>query len=83
MKILIFGTTPPCAKCKRAEEIARQVAERVGGVEVEKHDALSAEGDRYGIMMTPTTVVGDTVVAVGKLPDPEKLERMVRKAKEE
>ena len=63
--IKIFGPTPPCAKCKKAEEVARRVAEKFPGrVSVEKHDALGPEADNYGIMTTPATVIDDTVVAM-------------------
>jgi len=48
------------------------------GVLVEKHGALSEEGDKYGIMMTPTVVVDDVVVSVGKVPSDKKLEGIIR-----
>lgn len=77
--IKIFGSTPPCAKCKKAEEIAHRVAERFPGrVTVEKHDALGPEADIYGIMITPATVIDDTVVATGKLVSEEQLEKLLR-----
>lgn len=66
--IKVFGTTPPCVKCKEMEKRARDVAARYRGqVSVAKHDALSAEGDRYGVLTTPTVVVNDRVIAAGKL----------------
>ena len=50
--VKVFGSEPPCAKCKVAHDIAKNVSERIGeGVVVEKHGALSEEGDKYGIMM--------------------------------
>ena len=77
--VKVFGSEPPCAKCKVAYDIATKVQERIGeGVLVEKHSALSEEGDKYGIMMTPTVVVDDEIVVVGKAPSEKKLEEIIR-----
>jgi protein-disulfide isomerase len=77
--VKVFGSDPPCAKCKVAHDTAKKVLERIGGgVVVEKHSALSEEGDKYGIMMTPTIVVNDEIVVVGKAPNEKKLEAIIR-----
>ena len=77
--IKVFGTEPPCAKCNAAYNAAKKVSEQIGnGVIVEKHSALSDEGDKYGILMTPTIVVDDVVVVVGKAPSEKKLEEIIR-----
>ena len=68
LQIKVFGTTPPCANCKRAEAQARQAAEQFPRqVEVIKLDAMGPEADAYGIMSTPLVVVGDEVVGRGKV----------------
>lgn len=72
--IKIFGTTPPCARCKRAEREARRAAERYPGqVEVVKLDALGPEADALGMVITPTVVVGDEVIGRGKVIRAERL----------
>ena len=77
--VKIFGSEPPCAKCRAAYEVARRVQERIGeGVVVEKYSALSEEGDKYGVMMTPTVVVNDEIVVAGKLTSEKKLEDIIR-----
>jgi hypothetical protein len=54
LQIKVFGTTPPCANCKRAEREARTAAgEFPGQVQVIKLDAMGPEADAYGIMSTP------------------------------
>jgi thiol-disulfide isomerase/thioredoxin len=78
-KIKIFGPTPPCARCKKAEQIAKEVASELGNVEVEKFDVFSKEADKYGIMMTPTIVVGEKVAFVGKVPTKEELTKAIHK----
>jgi thiol-disulfide isomerase/thioredoxin len=74
LQIKVFGTTPPCASCKRAEAQAKKAAERFPGqVEVVKLDAMGPEAEPYGLMMTPMVVVGEDVVGTGKVVPAEKL----------
>ena len=68
LQIKVFGTTPPCASCKRAEKQARKAAEQFSGqVQVIKLDALGPEAEAYGLMVTPMVIVGEQVVATGKV----------------
>jgi thiol-disulfide isomerase/thioredoxin len=74
LQIKIFGTTPPCANCRRAEAQAKRAAERFPGqVEVVKLDALGPEAEQYGLMTTPLVVVGEEVVGAGKVVPSDKL----------
>jgi hypothetical protein len=67
LQIKVFGTTPPCANCQRAEREARKAAAKFPGqVEVLHLDALGPEANQYGLMVTPVMVVGEEVVASGK-----------------
>jgi hypothetical protein len=80
IKVKVFGTSPPCAKCMESEKRAKTVAERFNGrVEVEKFDALSKEGDKYSVMLTPTIVINDSVISVGKLLTEAEIEKAIRK----
>ena len=73
-----FGVVFPCLKCIQAERIARRIAERhPGRVSVRKHDILSPEADRLGVMMTPTVVVNGEVVASGKGLSANRLEQLL------
>lgn len=68
LQIKVFGTTPPCANCKRAEKQAQDAAEQFPGqVVVVKLDALGPEAERYGLVTTPLIVIGDEVVGAGKV----------------
>ena len=80
IKVKVFGTTPPCAKCKETEKRAKNVANKYPGkVEVTKFDALSDEGDKYDIMITPTVVINERVIAAGKLISEGELEKSIKK----
>ena len=79
LQIKVFGTTPPCANCKRAEAQACRAAEQFPGlVEVLKLDAMGPEADAYGIVSTPLVVVGDEVVGRGRVVPVQKLVQIIR-----
>ena len=75
----IFGSTPPCAKCKELEKRARKVGEKFPGkVKVAKFDAASPEGSKYGIMFIPAVVINDKVVSSGKVLSEGELEKAIK-----
>ena len=81
LQIKVFGTTPPCANCKRAEREAHKAAEKFPGqVDVVHLDALGPEAQQYGLMVTPVVVLGEEVVATGKVIPAPKLIPMIEKA---
>lgn len=85
VKIEVIGVQPGCVNCKRAEENARKVAERLGkeGVEVsvEKLDIMSPVLiDKYGLLMSPSMVVNGVLRVNGKVPYEGVVERFVREA---
>ena len=80
LQIKVFGTTPPCANCKRAEAQAERAAERFPGqVEVVKLDALGPEAEQYGLMTTPLVVIGEEVVGAGKVVPAAKIASIIEK----
>ena len=81
LQIKVFGPTPPCANCKRAEREARRAAEQFPGeVEVIHLDALGPEAQPYGLMVTPMIVIGEDVVSTGKVLPAPKLVPMIAQA---
>lgn len=85
MKIKVFGTTPPCMRCKAAEKVVREAVKELGDkdIEVIKLDLLSEEAGKLGIMMSPTVVIGAKVVKVGGVPSKEEVKRAIEKIKKE
>lgn len=80
VQIKVFGTTPPCSNCKRAEREALKAAEQfTGQVEVVKLDALGPEAEVYGVLSTPLIVVGDEVVGRGKVVPAAQLIPVIKK----
>ena len=79
MKIRVFGTVPPCMKCKATEKVVREAVKELGytDVEVTKEDALSEEAGKLGIMMTPTVMIDKKVIKVGGVPSKEEVKRAI------
>ncbi|MGC8816805.1 MAG: thioredoxin family protein [Candidatus Hadarchaeum sp.] len=84
MKIRIFGTVPPCMKCKAAEKTVREAVKELGykDIEVTKEDALSEEAGKLGIMMTPTVMIDKKVITVGRVPTKEEVKRAIEEIRE-
>ena len=79
LQIKVFGTTPPCANCKRAEVQAEKAAEQFPRqVEVVKLDAMGPEAEPYGLISTPLVVVGDEVVGRGKVVPAKQLAEIIK-----
>ncbi|MFN2109863.1 MAG: thioredoxin family protein [Anaerolineae bacterium] len=80
LQIKVFGTTPPCANCKRAEREAQKAAEQFPGqVEVVKLDVMGDEAQQYGLVTTPLVVVGDELVGRGKVVPAARLVPVIQK----
>ena len=83
IKVKVFGSTPPCAKCKEVEKRANKVAGKYPGqVEVSKLDAISDEGQKYNVFFTPTVVINDKVVSSGEVISESELEKAVKEEME-
>ncbi|MBS3750525.1 MAG: thioredoxin family protein [Anaerolineales bacterium] len=79
IQIKVFGTTPPCANCKRAEKQAQKAAAQFPEqVEVLHLDALGPEADPYGLITTPLVVVDDEIVGRGKIVPAKKLAAVIK-----
>ena len=84
LQIKVFGTTPPCANCQRAEREALKAAEKFPGrVEVVHLDALGPEAQAFGLMVTPVVVVDDEVVSTGKVVPAPRLIPMIEEKLEQ
>lgn len=83
MEIKVFGTTPPCMRCKAAEKVVREAVEELGykDVKVTKADVMSDEAGKLGIMMSPAVVVDNKVVKVGGVPSKEEVKKAIEGAR--
>jgi len=77
IEVKVFGSEPPCVKCKQLEEAARRAAEDfLGQVTVTKYSALSPEGKALALEATPALVVNGEIVSQGRIPEQAELIQM-------
>jgi small redox-active disulfide protein 2 len=78
-RIEVYGSEPPCPKCRKVEEVVRKaVAKSPGQVSVEKGSVLSPEALALEILMTPAVVVDGRVVCQGRIPKESEIEQILR-----
>ena len=77
MEIFTYGSPKAdCRKCRDSEKMIEEVvAELEAGdqITVTKLTLQAPQAAQHGVMVTPSVVVDETLVADGKLPDREKL----------
>jgi len=74
-KLQILG--PGCPKCKMLAELTETAANDLGiEYEIEKVTDIS-EIMKFGVMMTPALAVDGQVKAVGKVPSPDEIKKML------
>jgi small redox-active disulfide protein 2 len=74
-KLQILG--PGCPKCKMLAELTETAAKDLGiEYEIEKVQEIN-EIMKFGVMMTPALVVDGQVKAVGKVPSPDEIKKML------
>jgi len=62
-----------CAKCREAKAILARIARQLPGVEIVALKATDPEAAAYGIVMSPTVIVDNTIIASGRAPNEKKL----------
>ncbi|MDW8022186.1 MAG: thioredoxin family protein [Nitrososphaerota archaeon] len=75
-------TLPTCSSCFVAKQIAFEVARKLGlayrEVNMNTKEGLE-EGTAYQVMSTPSIILNDEIIVVGRLISKEKLEEEVRR----
>jgi hypothetical protein len=84
LEVEVIGVSPPCARCKTAEENVRKAASRLSNeghkVKVVKLNITANETiSKYGVLMSPAIAVNGTVRIMGKVPDVSVVERLLRR----
>ena len=76
MKIEIYGSG--CSKCKKTEEIVRQVVNKLNiKAEISKIEDLQKIIDK-GIMMTPAVAVDGVVKILGRVPSIQDVKKILQ-----
>jgi predicted DsbA family dithiol-disulfide isomerase len=78
--IILIESELTCDQCEIAKRVIDRMVEKYPGqIEVKVLDVLDPEADKYGIVMTPTVVVNNTIISTHRAPRPERLEAMIKR----
>ena len=76
--ITLIATPRGCRKCAASEELVARLLERhPGRIEYHRITTEDEAAAQYGVVMPPMLIVGDLVVATGRVPREDLLERYV------
>jgi len=73
MRIVLITGEQECDKCRQAKQIIGRVRERFPQVECQTLRSDEPEAEPYGVVMSPTVVVDEMIVASGRAPNERKL----------
>jgi len=80
VRVEVFGTEPPCAKCRVVKKIAKELAKEYDGVEVVELPIFSKEAEKYDIISSPTVVINGKIIFSGKVPSKDEFRKAVEEA---
>ena len=80
MRIVLVTAEVECGKCREAKAVLGRVAERLPGVEVRVLKTTDPEAAAYGIVMSPTVIVDNTIIASGRAPNEKRLAAFIEAA---
>ncbi|MBI2300467.1 MAG: thioredoxin family protein [Armatimonadetes bacterium] len=74
IRIVLIQSPTGCHKCEATLALLEQLAaERPGEIELDTFDTDDPKAARYGLLMTPATIINDFIIATGKVPRRDKL----------
>ena len=80
LTVTLIGAPRRCAKCEACEALLARLAERFPGrLEVRKYTTDDPAAEAYGVILPPVVVVADFLVALGTVPDEERLAQLIQK----
>lgn len=82
VKVEVIGPEPPCMRCQAAKKAVEKAAEKLKhsgiNVKIEKVNIMSKEiVKKYGVLVSPAIAVNDTVKIMGRVPNPDEVERLL------
>lgn len=80
VKITLIGAPKKCAKCEACEALVSKLQDRFPGlIDFHQHTTDDAEAAEFGVVMPPFLVVGNFIVAMGAVPEEEKVAQLIEK----
>lgn len=80
VKVTLIGAPRKCAKCVACEELVARLQERFpGSIDFHQYTTDDAEAAEFGVVMPPFLVVGNLIVAMGAVPEEDKVAQLIEK----
>ncbi len=73
MRIVLVIGEQECSKCRKAKKILGKIVEEYPSVEWVTLRYDEPEAAEYGIVMSPTVIVDNTIIASGRAPNQKRL----------
>ena len=80
MRIALIVAPQECDKCRQAKAILQRVTERFPEIEYAVLQTDDPAAAPYGVVMSPTVIVDDTIIASGRAPNEQKLSAFIEQA---
>ena len=80
IKIKVFGSTPPCAKCQQVEKTTKEVVKELGIDASLEHVKDIKKIMEYPILRTPGLVINEDLVCSGRVPDKAEVNQFITTA---
>jgi len=80
VRLVLVTAEVECGKCREAKAVLGRVAERFPEVEVRVLKTTDPEAAAYGIVMSPTVIVDNTIIASGRAPNEKRLAAFIEAA---
>lgn len=80
MRIVLLTGEQECKKCRQAKDIIGRLVDDYPSLEWQTLRADEPESEAYGIVMSPTVVVDDTIITSGRAPNEKRLRAYVEAA---
>lgn len=81
VKLIVFKSTKPtCKNCSQALIEAEQVkALMPDAVDLEVYTSMDPEANKYGIISTPTVIINNKIISIGKPVPSAQLKELIEK----
>ena len=81
VKLIVFKSTKPtCKNCSQALIEAEQVkAQMPDVIDLEVYTSMDQEANRFGVISTPTVIINNKIVSIGKPVPSARLKELVEK----
>jgi len=73
MRAIVLVAERECDQCREAKAVLGRLAEQFPGLEVQVLRTIDAEAAPYGVVMSPTVILDNMIVASGRAPNERKL----------